>query len=137
MGIFGEGVPFGDPYWYQAMNSPYYNESHRKTRAMMRAFVDKELTPFCHEWDESGDYVPRSVFQKCGQVGILTAVCGAPWPSKWVPRGISPPGDIRPDDFDEFHAIIVKDELARAASGGVLWGLMGGHTVNRLWPPQS
>lgn len=95
----------------------------------MRAFVDKELTPFCHEWDESGDYVPRSVFQKCGQVGILTAVCGAPWPSKWVPQGITPPGDIRPEEFDEFHAIIVKDELARAASGGVLWGLMGGHTV--------
>lgn len=39
----------------------------------MRNFVDKELMPYCHEWDESGDFVPRSVFQRCGETGILTA----------------------------------------------------------------
>jgi acyl-CoA dehydrogenase len=39
----------------------------------MRTFVDKELIPYCHEWDESGDFVPRSVFQRCGEIGILTA----------------------------------------------------------------
>ena len=79
--LFGEGIPFGDPSWYQvinkdskkAFNSPYYNESHRKLRRFMRSFVDKELMPFCHEWDESGDYVPKAVFLRCGEAGILTA----------------------------------------------------------------
>ena len=71
--MFGEGIPFGDPSWYQAFNSPFYGESHRKLRSFMRSFVDKELMPYCHEWDESGDFVPRSVFQRCGEVGILTA----------------------------------------------------------------
>lgn len=85
--------------------------------------------PFCHEWDESGDYVPASVFRKCGEAGILTSVCGAPWPKEYVPAGILPPGGVSPEEFDPFHDFIVKDELARAASGGALWGLMGGHTV--------
>ena len=45
-------VPFGDPYWYQDWNSPYYNDSHVKWRDALREFVEKEIMPFCHEWDE-------------------------------------------------------------------------------------
>lgn len=37
---------------YQGWNSPYYNKSHRAFRAAVRAFVDKEITPFVHQWDE-------------------------------------------------------------------------------------
>jgi hypothetical protein len=45
---------------------------------------------------------------------------------------IKPPGGVDPLEFDAFHEFIVKDELSRAASGGTLWGLMGGHTVIQL-----
>jgi alkylation response protein AidB-like acyl-CoA dehydrogenase len=95
----------------------------------MRHFVDTEIIPFCHEWDESGEYVPRSMFERCGQVGILAAVCGAPWPKAFIPENLLPPGGIPAHEFDSFHEFIVKDEISRAASGGVLWGLMGGHTI--------
>lgn len=127
--VFGDGVPFGDPYWYQSFNSPYYTESHKQLRSWMRQFVDTQLMPYCHEWDESGKFVPRSVFEACGKSGILTAVCGAPWPIQDVPSDILPPGHVLPNEFDSFHEFIVKDELSRAASGGTLWGLMGGHTI--------
>src|SRR5258708_130761 len=43
---FGELVPYGDPNWYQGFHSPYYNESHKKFRAAIREFVDKELMPY-------------------------------------------------------------------------------------------
>ena len=119
LNVFGDGIPFGDPYWYQSFNSPYYQESHKKLRAWMRQFVNKELMPFCHEWDESGNFVPKSVFELCGKSGILTAVCGAPWPIKDVPKDILPPGGVLPNEFDSFHEFIVKDELSRAASGGI------------------
>lgn len=46
---FGEQIPYGDPAWYQGANSPYYNDSHRKFRAAIREFVDKEIMPNCHE----------------------------------------------------------------------------------------
>jgi predicted heme/steroid binding protein len=47
---YGEGVPYGDPNWYQGWHSPYYKPYHYKFREAVRAFVDKEVTPFCHEW---------------------------------------------------------------------------------------
>ena len=46
---FGDGIPFGDPYWYSDWSSPYYDESHRKVRAAVRQWVEKEAMPYCHE----------------------------------------------------------------------------------------
>jgi alkylation response protein AidB-like acyl-CoA dehydrogenase len=50
--------------------SPYYNDSHRKWRAAVRAFVDKEVAPFAHEWDENKK-VPREMWVKLGKAGLL------------------------------------------------------------------
>lgn len=111
-----------DPYWYQDWSSPYYNESHRKVRAAVRAFVDKEIVPYCHAWDEAKG-MPKEIFLKAAQAGVLQGVCGSPW-SKYSERG--PIGGIKPELFDSFHEFIICDELARCGSGGVLWGLIGG-----------
>lgn len=46
-------------YWYQGYKSPYYKETHHAFRAKLRAFVDKEVMPFVHEWDEAGTYPPE------------------------------------------------------------------------------
>ncbi|KAL2913410.1 hypothetical protein HK105_207022 [Polyrhizophydium stewartii] len=126
--VFGAGVPYGDPAWYQANNSPYYKDSHRRLRAWMRKLVDTELMPFAHEWDESGEPVPRRIYERFGELGLLAAVCGTPWPTKYTP-GIKPPAGIAPEEYDMFHNLIISDELARVASGGVLFGIMGGHTI--------
>lgn len=62
--IFGELVPFGDPTWYQVRiyiivnsqyqgwASPYYNDSHKRFREFVRKFVDEEVIPNVHRWDE-------------------------------------------------------------------------------------
>ena len=42
-------IPYGDPYWYQGFKSPYYKETHKKFRAQVRAFVDKEIMPYVSE----------------------------------------------------------------------------------------
>ena len=104
--------------WY----SPYYNESHRKLRAAVRAFVDKEVTPYCFTWDEQKK-IPRELFLKAAKAGILQGICGHGW-SKYAERG--PVGGVKPEEFDAFHEFIICDELARCGSGGVLWGLIGG-----------
>ncbi|KAF9341555.1 hypothetical protein BGZ91_006633 [Linnemannia elongata] len=72
---FGEMVPFGDPSWYQQWGSPYYKESHRRLRRFMRAFVDTEIMPHVHEWDEAKQ-VPMSLFGKCAEHGILASIAG-------------------------------------------------------------
>ena len=36
------------------------------------------------------------------------------------------PGKVTADEWGPFHDFIVVDELSRAASGGVMWGIIGG-----------
>ncbi|KNE70046.1 hypothetical protein AMAG_15035 [Allomyces macrogynus ATCC 38327] len=121
-GPFGDLIPYTDPSWYQEFRSPYYKDSHRRLRAYMRAFVDKELMPYCHEWDEAKQ-IPREVYLKAGRAGILQAVCGKLAPEY---NNVPMPGDVDPAEWDVFHEFIVADELSRTGSGGVVWGLTGG-----------
>ncbi|CAJ0762951.1 22880_t:CDS:2 [Entrophospora sp. SA101] len=78
-GSFGDLVPFGDPYWYQDFYSPYYNDSHRRVRAAVRKFVEVEIMPYAHEWDEAKK-IPKELFVKAAKAGIVTGFVGAPWP---------------------------------------------------------
>lgn len=123
---FGELVPFGDPNWYQDWSSPFYNDSHRRWRASIREFVDKEITPFCHEWDEK-KAIPRELWAKCYEAGWLPAVIGAPWPTEYVGDRLA--GGVKPEEFDQFHELILIDEVARCGSGGVLWAIFAGLSI--------
>lgn len=116
---FGDVIPYGDPNWYQGWKSPYYNKSHTEWRARVRKFVDTEITPYCHDWDNSTEYsLPKDLYVKFADAGLLPGVVGAPWPSEFAGKG--------PEGFDAFHELILIDELARCGSGGVLWGLFEG-----------
>ncbi|CAO3588444.1 unnamed protein product [Absidia cylindrospora] len=120
---FGDMVPYSDPMWYQDWYSPYYNDSHRAVRNAVRAFVDKEVTPFCHEWDEAKQ-LPRELYVKAAKAGILAACIGEVSDPSMIPYPL--PGGVKYEDFDAFHRMITLDELSRCASGGVTWGLIGG-----------
>ncbi|KAG0253043.1 hypothetical protein DFQ27_007711 [Actinomortierella ambigua] len=130
--IFGDMIPFGDPSWYQDWDSPYYKDSHRRLRKATRHFVDTEIMPFVHEWDEAKQ-VPMFLFTKCAEMGILAAVAGTgKLPVEYFNvedtlffRG-GANAIVPPEEFDAFHSFIVGDELARCGSGGVLWGICGG-----------
>jgi alkylation response protein AidB-like acyl-CoA dehydrogenase len=61
---------------YQDWNSPYYNDSHRRYRAAVREFVENEMMPYTHEWDEKKQF-PKELFQKCAAAGVLGAAAGA------------------------------------------------------------
>lgn len=51
--LFGEQIPYGDPYWYQGFKSPYYKETHLKFRKKVREFVEKELLPNVSDYVDS------------------------------------------------------------------------------------
>lgn len=110
---FGELVPYGDPTWYQDWASPYFTESHRKWRAAIREFVERELMPNCHEWDEK-KAIPKEIWGKCYEAGWLPGVISAPWPTKYVGDKLA--GGIRPEEFDIFHELILIDEVARTGN---------------------
>lgn len=106
---------------FPGSGSPYYNESHYKIRRQLRAWIDKELMPNCHQWSENKE-IPKWVLTECAKRGILAAVCGHV-PEDYLPYGL--PGGIKYKDWDPFHEMIVLDELARCGSAGLLWGIQG------------
>ncbi|KAI8356082.1 putative acyl-CoA dehydrogenase [Choanephora cucurbitarum] len=126
---FGEGIPYGDPTWYQEWNSPYYKESHIKLRKEVRAFVEKEIMPFCHEWSEAKS-IPRDIIKRAAEFGLLNAGSGAAKNQKNVKYMKYPlPGGLAPEEFDIFHELVCVDEIARCGSGGFVWALMGGLSI--------
>jgi len=117
---FGEGNPYGDPNWYDgAYHSPYYKETHKAWRARCRKFVEEHIMPNVSEW-EVNKAIPKDAYIKCYEAGLLPVVVG-PHSGAFdlVPAEA-------PQDLDYFHELIFVDELARCASGGVLWGLIEG-----------
>ena len=113
--------PIQQPGWYTKFNSPYYTQSHVEYRAKVRAFVEKEIMPHTHEWDEKKS-LPLELYRKTYEAGILPGVVGSPWAG-----GMGAHLDVKgPKDFDYFHELIILDECGRCGSGGVLWGLLEG-----------
>jgi len=47
-----------------------YTEEHKNFRERLRAFLEKEVTPYADQWECDG-IVPKSVWQKMGQGGFL------------------------------------------------------------------
>lgn len=106
--------------------SPYYKDSHIKLRKEIRAFVDKEIMPYCHEWSEA-KAVPHAVVKRAAELGILNIASGAskkPGNAKYMKYPL--PAGLTIEEFDIFHEFVCIDEIARCGSGGFIWALMGG-----------
>jgi len=117
---FGDGTPYGDPSWYNgSYHSAYYKQTHREWRKRCRDFVEEHIIPHVSEWEVKKE-IPKEAYIKCYEAGLLPCVVGATSGAyDLVPA-------VAPEDFDYFHELIFIDELARCASGGVLWGLIEG-----------
>jgi alkylation response protein AidB-like acyl-CoA dehydrogenase len=92
---------------------------------MVRQLVDNELIPNVHEWDEAGE-IPASFRIKAYFTGMAVLACGHPLPIEYGP---TIPDFLRNVKIDEFHAIVVFQEIARAGSIGIGWGLGAGLTI--------
>lgn len=105
-------------FLFSSSSSPFYNESHRRWRAALRDFVDKEITPYCHEWDEQKKVDPQ-IFVKMADAGILPgfsislrcflnsfiAVVGTPWPTEYVGTKIA--GGVKPEVFSILYSYLL------------------------------
>ncbi|MEZ4383992.1 MAG: acyl-CoA dehydrogenase family protein [Nannocystaceae bacterium] len=75
---------------------------------LVRRFVDKEIAPNIDAWEEAGAF-PRELYRRAGGLGLLALG----FPEEY--GGL--PGDHR-------SMIVVVDALAKAASGGLIAGLL-------------
>src|ERR1700730_15607305 len=103
---FGCTTPYAEPLWYSRDTSPYYNDSHRKLRAAVRRYVDEEILPYAFEWEQAGQ-APDKAFRRHAQLGHLALSTGLDVPL---------PGGIPRSEWDEWHTLILTDELGRVVS---------------------
>ena len=51
---------------------PFLREDHEVFRETARRFVEKEISPFLHEWEAAG-IVPKALWLKASAAGLLCA----------------------------------------------------------------
>ncbi|MBT5577632.1 MAG: acyl-CoA dehydrogenase [Porticoccaceae bacterium] len=78
---------------------------HQEWRAQLRRFIDREIVPYAEDWDEKGS-IPDELWTKAAEVGLL----GLGYPEEF--GGVS-------EGIDLWYSIIVNEEMARVAVGGV------------------
>src|SRR6266581_3214476 len=101
-----------DPMGATRMASPFYTAEHEAYREVVRRFVEKEIEPYAHEWDEAGGF-PRVLYEKAAEIGLL---------------GLGFPEEYGGTEVDNFMWIVAVQELARAGAGGVSASLMS-HSI--------
>ncbi|KAA8570100.1 hypothetical protein EYC84_002433 [Monilinia fructicola] len=116
MNLSAVQTPYAEPVWYSRNVSPHYTTSHCKLRAAVRKYVDEEILPHAFDWESAG-----KAFQRHAELGYLALGTGV--------SSVKLPGDIKFEEWDSWHTLIVTDELSRVAYTGVLWGLGGGNGI--------
>jgi alkylation response protein AidB-like acyl-CoA dehydrogenase len=83
-----------------------FGDEHDELRASIRAFVDREIVPHVHEWEETT--FPDAIVRRLGEVGFL---------------GLSVPEEYGGQGGDYYANLVLAEEIARGGSGGLLMGL--------------
>jgi acyl-CoA dehydrogenase len=112
LGSQNPAIVFGAATERKRMGSPFYTAEHVAYRDVVRRFVEKEIEPYAHAWDEAGEF-PRALYQKAAEIGLL---------------GLGFPEAYGGTEADRFMWIIAMQELARAGAGGVSASLMS-HSI--------
>ncbi|MCJ1350735.1 MAG: hypothetical protein MMC33_000716 [Icmadophila ericetorum] len=123
---YGDMVPYSDPSWYQGYHSPYFNETHAALRAEVRAWIDAEIEPNVTEWEEAKK-VPDAIYKEMGKRGYLAGLLGLHnYPKEYAQNTVK---SVPPEKWDQFHELLITDELSRAGSGGFVWNILGGFGI--------
>ena len=114
-------------------NSPYYTDSHRKFRQAVRTYVES-IRADAEKYDKAGKEPSPAMWKSMGAAGLIMARIGpGPWMHDLAEHGVSLPGGLRGEDFDQFHELIAQTEFARLGTPGFLDGLGAGHLI--AFPP--
>jgi len=97
--------------------SPPFTEEHEQLREAIRRFVDTELAPRAHEWEDER-WFPNDVFTRLAELGWL---------------GLKYPEEYGGEGGDYVHDAVFTEELSRCGSGGLAAGI-GAH-IGIATPP--
>ncbi len=94
------------------VSTPFFTEDHDAFRSVLRDFVQKEITPNAHEWDEAGEF-PRELYKKAGALELF----GDGFSAEYGGHG----------QRDALMRMVIMEELSRSGSGGVVAGMLSNY----------
>jgi len=94
-----------------------FTPEHEMLRKSVRAFVEKEVTPFVAEWETAGQ-IPRAFWRRLGELGFL----GLEFPPEYGGAG----GDF-------LSSVVLGEEMARCRSGGVAFSVLVHTDMSSPW----
>src|SRR5215831_7643452 len=97
--------------------SALFTPEHEMLRKSVRAFVEKEVTPFVAEWESAGQ-IPRAFWRRLGELGFL----GLEFPPEYGGAG----GDF-------LSSVVLGEEMARCRSGGVAFSVLVHTDMSSPW----
>jgi alkylation response protein AidB-like acyl-CoA dehydrogenase len=114
-------IPWAEASWLQGWASPYYNDSHREFSKKARKWHDDNIALEAQELEQSEKYPPLELYAKGGKEGLLVGLMGV---------GQHLHGhtifDVKGEEFDYFHEMILLENVPRLGVRGVSDGLFGG-----------
>lgn len=111
-------------------NSPYWKETHKKFRKVVREWLwDEGVVEWSEEAEMSGKYPPKEMFLKHGQSGMLAMFAGKE-AMKRIPNGtLMAKAGLTIDEFDQFHMAVLTEERARMCCPGAEDGIASGISI--------
>jgi len=122
-------APYSEPTSWMGWHSPYYNDSHRRFRLKLRAFVEDVLRPEAEENEELGEHPSIEISQAMGKVGLLAARLGKdvmPFVDKIPGIELEQSLGVKASEFDHFHELIAHEEMGRLSSPAYCDGIGAG-----------
>ncbi len=99
------------------MKRRIFNEDHELFRSQFRKFLEREVVPYCDQWEKDG-IVSREVWLKAGENGFL-----CPWlPEEYGGSGV-----------DFLYSVVMSEEMAGIGSSGFAIGLHNDIVVPYIW----
>jgi len=80
----------------------YFTEEHESFRQSFKEFLQKEVTPYIDQWEETGT-IDRFIWKKFGEMGYF---------------GLNSPEEYGGMNLDLFYTVIFLEELQKINSGG-------------------
>ncbi|CEH19425.1 acyl-dehydrogenase [Ceraceosorus bombacis] len=119
-------VPYAEPMWLtDNYFSPYFKESHRRLQKEFRAYVDSMIYEVAQRCEANGKRPDVELLQDMGKKGINAMRMG---PGKHL-HGRKLFADVKGEEFDYFHELVITQELVRMGARGFGDGLNGGMVI--------
>ncbi len=122
-----ELILHADPSWIQGTTKEpsWLRPTHREWQQRVRAFVASRLLSTLESWQEKSK-PPPEVMSALGSEGFLAVLCGSPFPIEYLPTEVA---RKLPADLDEFHEMILVDEIARLGHFGAIAAITNGPSI--------